>query len=81
MKSMATAYVLINADVGKENDVLRELKKVPSVKEAYFVYGVYDIVAKVETNDVRELKEVVVTKIRRLDYVRSTLTMIVMEGR
>jgi DNA-binding Lrp family transcriptional regulator len=81
MKSMATAYVLINADVGKENDVLRELKKVPSVKEAYFVYGVYDIVAKIETNDVRELKEVVVTKIRRLDYVRSTLTMIVMEGR
>ena len=78
---MAIAYVLVNADVGKENDVLRELKKTPSVKEAYFVYGVYDIVAKVETNDVRELKEVVVTKIRRLEYVRSTLTMIVMEGR
>jgi DNA-binding Lrp family transcriptional regulator len=78
---MATAYVLINADVGKENDVLKALKNVPSVKEAYFVYGVYDIVAKVETNDVRELKEVVVTKVRRLEYVRSTLTMIVMEGK
>jgi DNA-binding Lrp family transcriptional regulator len=78
---MATAYVLVNADVGKENDVLKELRNVPSVKEAYFVYGVYDIVAKVETNDVRELKEVVVTKVRRLEYVRSTLTMIVMEGK
>jgi DNA-binding Lrp family transcriptional regulator len=78
---MATAYVLVNADVGKENDVLKELRNVPSVKEAYFVYGVYDIVAKVETSDVRELKEVVVTKIRRLEYVRSTLTMIVMEGK
>ena len=81
MKQMATAFVLVNADVGKENDVLKELKNVPSVKEAYFVYGVYDIVAKIETNDVRELKEVVVTKIRRLEYVRSTLTMIVMEGK
>lgn len=78
---MATAYVLVNADVGKENDVLKELRNVPSVKEAYFVYGVYDIVAKIETNDVRELKEVVLTKIRRLHYVRSTLTMIVREGR
>jgi len=78
---MAIAYVLINADVGKENDVLGELKDIPSVKEAYFVYGVYDIVAKIETSDVRELKEVVVTKIRKLEYVRSTLTMIVMEGR
>jgi DNA-binding Lrp family transcriptional regulator len=78
---MATAYVLVNADVGKENEVLKELRNVPSVKEAYFVYGVYDIVAKVETSDVRELKEVVVTKVRRLEYVRSTLTMIVMEGK
>ncbi len=81
MTIMAMAYVLINADVGKENEVLGELRKVPAVKEAYFVYGVYDIVAKVETGDVRELKEVVVTKIRRLGYVRSTLTMIVMEGK
>ena len=78
---MATAYVMVNDDVGKENDVLKELRNVPSVKEAYFVYGVYDIVAKIETSDVRELKEVVVTKVRRLEYVRSTLTMIVMEGK
>ena len=73
---MAIAYVLINADVGKENDVLKELKTLPSVKEAYCVLGVYDIVAKVETGDVRELKELVLTKIRRLEYVKSTLTMI-----
>ena len=73
---MAIAYVLINADVGKENDVLKELKTLPSVKEAYFVFGVYDIVAKVESGDVRELNELVVTKIRGLEYVKSTLTMI-----
>jgi len=73
---MAIAYVLINADVGKENDVLKELKTLPNVKETYFVSGVYDIVAKVETGDVRDLKELVLTKIRRLEYVKSTLTMI-----
>ena len=73
---MAIAYVLIIAEVGKEDDVLKELKKVPRVIEAYSVYGVYDIVAKVETGDVRELKAVM-TEIRRLQYVRSTTTMIV----
>ena len=78
---MAIAYVLINADVGKENEVLKALKEIPAVNESYFVYGVYDVVAKIETTDVRELKEVVVTQIRRLEYVRSTLTMIVMEGK
>ena len=73
---MAIAYVLINADVGKENDVLKELKTLPSVKETYFAFGVYDIVAKVESGDVRELKELVLTKFRGLEYVKSTLTMI-----
>jgi len=74
--TVAIAYVLIIAEVEKEDDVLKELKKVPRVIEAYSVYGVYDIVAKVETGDVRELKAVM-TEIRRLQYVRSTTTMIV----
>jgi len=74
--TLAIAYVLIIADIGKEDYVLKELKKVPRVMEAYSVYGVYDIVAKVETSDIRELK-VVMTEIRRLKYVRSTTAMIV----
>ena len=40
----------------------------------------YDIVAKVEAESMDKLKEVVTWKIRRLDKVRSTLTMIVVEG-
>ena len=75
---MAIGYLLINVNVGKENDVLKELKTLPSVKETYFVSGLYDIVAKVETGNAPELKELV-KKIRRLEYVRSTLTMISME--
>lgn len=51
------------------------------MKEASFVYGVYDIVAKVETDSMDHLKEVITWKIRRLDKVRSTLTTIVVEGK
>jgi len=77
---MPLAFVLINTEIGSENKVLEELKKVEGVIEAYAVYGVYDLVAKVEAETMDKLKEIVTWRVRRLDNVRSTLTMIVMEG-
>jgi len=75
------AYVLINAEIGSEEAVLKSIKKVEGVEEAYIVYGVYDIVAKVKAETMDRLKEIVTWRIRRLDKVRSTLTMIVVEGK
>ena len=77
---MPLAFVLINAEIGSEDNVLTELRKLGNVKESYVVYGVYDIVAKVEAESMDKLKEIVTWKIRRLEKVRSTLTMIVVEG-
>jgi len=56
---MPTAFVLINTEIGAEEEILDELKKVPNVKEAYVVYGLYDIVAKVEAESMNKLKEVI----------------------
>ncbi len=77
---MPLAFVLINAEIGSEDEVLKEMKKIPNVKEAYVVYGVYDIVGKVEADTMDKLKEIITWKIRRLEKVRSTLTMIVVEA-
>jgi DNA-binding Lrp family transcriptional regulator len=49
------------------------------VEEAFAVYGVYDIIARVKSDTMDRLKETVTWKVRRLDKVRSTLTMIVVE--
>jgi DNA-binding Lrp family transcriptional regulator len=76
---MPTAFVLINTEIGSEADVLKDLKKVEGVEEAYAVYGVYDIIARVKADTMDKLKETVTWKVRRLDKVRSTLTMIVVE--
>jgi DNA-binding Lrp family transcriptional regulator len=78
---MPTAFVLINTEIGSESDVLKELKTVEGVEEASAVYGVYDIVARVKSETMDRLKEIVTWRIRRLDKVRSTLTMIVVEDR
>ena len=76
---MPRAYVLINAEAGAESEVLEALKAIQEVKEAHMVYGVYDIIARLETKTMEELKNVVSWRIRRLDKVRSTITTICME--
>ena len=76
---MTLCYVLMNVEVGSEEKVLEEVRKVPNVKECHRLYGIYDIIAKVEADSMDTLKQVVTWKIRRLDGVRSTLTTIVMD--
>ncbi len=78
---MPMAIVLINTEIGAEEEVFNQLSRVDSITEAYIVYGVYDIVAKVEAENMDKLKEVISAHIRRLPKVRSTLTMIVVEGK
>jgi DNA-binding Lrp family transcriptional regulator len=80
-KTMPSSFVLINTEIGYEDSVLTELKKLENIKEAYVTYGVYDIVAKVSAESMDKLKDVISQNIRRLDKVRSTLTMIVVEGK
>jgi DNA-binding Lrp family transcriptional regulator len=77
---LSTAFVLINADLGAEEELVKEIKNTENVKEVYIVYGVYDIVAKIEADTMEKVKETITWKIRRLEKVRSTLTMIVVES-
>jgi DNA-binding Lrp family transcriptional regulator len=76
---MPQAFVLINVESGTEEEVVSDLKKIDGVVEAYFSYGVYDIIAKVKADSMEKLKEMVTRKIRALGKVRSTLTLIMME--
>ena len=72
---METAYVLINCDLGYEEQVIEELKHISDVKEVHGTYGAYDIIAKVESDETTALRETLTWKIRRIDKVRSTLTL------
>lgn len=77
---MPLAFVLVNVEAGTDKEVLENIKKIPEVKRADMVYGVYDIIVMLESDTLEKLREMVTKKIRQLDKVRSTMTMIVMEG-
>jgi len=77
---MGTAYVIINCDLGYEEEIINELKQIEDVKEVHGVYGAYDILAKVESANVKNLRETITWKIRKLNRVRSTLTLMVTDG-
>jgi DNA-binding Lrp family transcriptional regulator len=76
---MPVSYVLINVEPGSEEEVLKEVRKLPNVKECNRMYGIYDMIAKVEADSMDGLKEIITWKIRRLPGVRSTVTTIVIE--
>ena len=74
---LATAYLLLIVETGAEEEVMRSLKSIEEVKEARMVYGAYDIIIRVETETMEEMKNLVNGRIRRLDKIRSTMTLIV----
>ncbi|MFQ5710773.1 MAG: Lrp/AsnC family transcriptional regulator [Candidatus Geothermarchaeales archaeon] len=76
---MPTAFIMLNVELGREEETKSRILEVPGVEETYRVYGVYDMVVKIKADNMEELRHKVLSRIRKIDSVRSTLTMIVME--
>ena len=81
---MPTAYVLLNSDLGSDETIISKIKEIldneENIKyEVQGVYGVYDIVLKVSSDNSEKLRGVITHKIRKISKVQSTLTMMVIE--
>ncbi len=72
--------MLINCDLGFEEQIIEELKHLSDVREAHEIFGAYDILAKVESDQISTLRESVMCEIRKIDKVRSTVTLLGIEG-
>ena len=77
---MATAYVLINCELGSEEEIINQLKELEGVTEVHGTFGAYDILSKIESSTVEALRETITWKIRKIDKIRSTLTLMGIEG-
>ncbi len=72
---MHIGFILLNSDLGAEEYIVEELKKIPEVKNAYLTFGAYDIIAEVHAQTQEDFEKTVSTKIRRLARVISTMTL------
>jgi len=77
---VVSAYVLINCDIGSEEDVISHLKTIDGVKEVLGTFGAYDVVAKIESDDKETLRDIITWKIRKMERIRSTLTLMIIAG-
>ena len=82
---LPTSYILINSDLGTDETIIVKIKEIltgeSTVKyEIQGVYGVYDIVLKLSSDDIDILRSTITNKIRKITSVQSTLTMMVIEG-
>ncbi len=75
----AGAIVLIQTEIGAESTVMEKLYEIPEVKEVYIVYGIYDVIAKIESDSLEKIREVITSKIRKLQEIRTTSTMVIVE--
>ena len=80
---MPTAFVLINSDLGTDVSIIAEIKQILTDENVKFevrgVYGVYDIVVKISSDNAEKLRAIITNKIRKISKVQSTLTMMVIE--
>ncbi len=80
---MPTAYVLLNSDLGSDESIIDEVKQILAeedvMSEVQGVYGIYDIVLKLSSDDSEKLRAIITDKVRKISKVQSTLTMIVID--
>lgn len=81
---MPTTYILINSDLGSDVEIIQKIKQILNSEsgikyEIQGVYGVYDIIVKITADSMDLLRSIITNKIRKIDKVYSTLTMMVIE--
>ena len=75
-EAVRRAYVMINSEVGAEGGVLEKVREILEVKEAHGIHGAYDVIVRVEAETNQGINDIIRSKIRSIDKVRSTLTLV-----
>jgi DNA-binding Lrp family transcriptional regulator len=74
---MTSAFLFINVELLFIEDVINKLKEIPEIVDVYKVQGIYDIIARVNSDTEEKLKELVSERIRRIDRITGTVTVII----
>ena len=73
------AYILINTQIGKTTDVVKNLKEMPEIKYLDVIMGPYDIIAQVETDSHDSLSQMVLRRLQGIEAIKHTMTCTVVK--
>ena len=73
---MVSAYILAKVEIGKDKEVVNEIKMIPEVKKVCLTYGAYDIAIEATFDTIEDLDRFVFDKLRKTPKVKETLTLI-----
>jgi|YelNatPaOPRAMG01_1025707.scaffolds.fasta_scaffold04488_5 Lrp/AsnC family transcriptional regulator for asnA, asnC and gidA len=71
------AYIFVHTDTGRAVEVVLEARKIDKVKEAHAITGVYDVIIKVEAENIEDLENTIIKKIQGIKGVRGTATSLI----
>ena len=72
---METAYILFSSEIGNENELASLLRELDEIKEVMITYGEYDVIVKAQTSNSEQMANLITSKIRRFEKIRSTITL------
>ena len=72
---MEQAYILLSCEIGKEQELTSQLRTINEIKNVMITYGEYDIVVEAETKNSDKMDNLLTSKIRKLEKIRSTITL------
>ena len=72
---MEKAYILLSCDIGEEHELASQLRQFDEIKNVMITYGDYDIVIEAETEEPDKMDYLIISKIRKLEKIRSTITL------
>ncbi len=72
---MEKAIILLSCEIGTEHDMAKQLSKINEIKNVMITYGEYDLVIEVETENVEKMDALIISQIRKLEKIRTTITL------
>ena len=73
---MTVGYVLINCELGAEEELIEKIRGVGGVRDVFGTFGAHDIMVKVKADHLEKLREVITWEIQKLDKIRSTVSLV-----